>query len=301
MRKFLSSIKLQKVTILGFIAGSIFLLSGLGKLPNILAFQHLIVLYGFSYWQFLAPFIVLTEIAIGTALCLNIKLKQISLLAINMVIAFTGLYSYGYFVNDIIDCGCFGTLNIKTSPLIVYLRNFILIVILFTLWNKQNKDQRIAHWKKIIGWTILLPSVFIAGMTSRILPQKKYNHPFMNMPVQETPLSKFIPDSSSPKTLLSFMTYSCPHCINSIENFISYKQKGWVDTSICFILCNNDSQEIESTKLWQENFPEETFITLYQDSIKFVDAFPMSFYVENDTIHQIIIGEIPSPLLLLGH
>lgn len=301
MRKHLSSLKLQKATILGFISGGIFLLSGLGKLPNILSFQHLIVLYGFSYWQFLAPFIVITEIAIGTALCLNIKQKQISLLAIGMVIAFTGIYSYGYFANDIIDCGCFGTLHIKTSPLIVYLRNFILISILFTLCGAQNKDQRVAHWKKVIGWTILLPSIFIAGMTSSISPQKKYLHPFMNMPVQGTPLSKFIPDSNPPKTLLSFMTSSCPHCINSIENFISYKQKGWVDTSICFILSNNDSQEIEPKRLWQDNFPEQTFITLHQDSIKFVDAFPMSFYVENDTIHQIIIGELPSPLLLLKH
>lgn len=56
-------------TILGIIAGSVFLLSGLGKLSNIALFQALIGDYGFASLYMLGPLIVLVEIALGTTLC----------------------------------------------------------------------------------------------------------------------------------------------------------------------------------------------------------------------------------------
>lgn len=287
---------------LGILTGGVFLLSGLGKLSNVAIFQVLIADYGFVSLHVFAPLIVLSEITLGTALCLGIFRRQAAMLSFFMVLLFTLVYTYGYKTHGIVDCGCFGNVLSETKPFWVYLRNFALLLILGYLSVADNsikeKPSAIPQWKRILAWTIILPSVFIAGMTSFLRVPKPFIHPFEGLPLSQTELSYHVTTSGNKKILATFMSSRCPHCVNSISNYMSYKEKGWVDTSCCYILTQSEIDQDSLIERLHINYPELQWKELSRDSIGFVDALPTTFLIENDTIKKVLIGEIPSPLLL---
>ena len=73
------------------IVGTIFLLSGLGKIGNVLSFQYLIHSYGLGIANILAPFIILMEILLGTLLILDVSSKRISLVSIMVLLLLAAL------------------------------------------------------------------------------------------------------------------------------------------------------------------------------------------------------------------
>ena len=75
--------------ILGSILGIVFIISGIGKLYNIAAFQYLIIQYGFPTLHYLAPAIVIAEIVLGTLLVLGVMRKWTSLATILLLIIFS--------------------------------------------------------------------------------------------------------------------------------------------------------------------------------------------------------------------
>lgn len=289
------------IDIISIITGFVFLISGLSKIVNVFVFQNLIAEYGFPSLHVLAPFIVIAEITLGGALLLRIKTHLSALLSLVLLAFFTAAYTYGNISHGITDCGCFGNLIKTESPTLVYIRNIILIGASFYVFinTKSEEYKDIPSWRKSILLTILLPSIFISGMTSRILPHKKQEHPYQNKPLSKTTLI----DYAFPKKhneLVFFISYSCPHCLNSIENFKSYQEQKAVDTTLCYVLRNKNNPQNDSLR--------ETFINRFPDvifsetdsNIDFVSAYPTAFYIENDTIKQVIVGELPSPFVLLN-
>lgn len=289
------------VDIISIITGLVFLISGLSKIVDVFGFQNLIAQYGFPSLHILAPFIVIAEISVGCALLLHIKKRLSALLSLIMLVSFTAAYTYGNVTHGITDCGCFGNFIKTESPALVYIRNVLLIgASLFVFINtKSGKNKDIPSWKKSILLTILLPSIFLSGMTSRILPNKTQEHPYQNKPLQETTLKDYA-ISSKNKELILFISYGCPHCINSIENFKSYKEQNSVDTTLCYVLNDKENALNDSLKIaFTNHFPNVVFSEI-NPNLDFISAYPTAFYIEKDTIKQVIVGELPSPFVFFN-
>ena len=174
------------------IAGIIFLLSGLGKLNNVLGFQYLIVEYGLGGLNLLAPFIIITEILIGTLLIINVHAKSVSICAIILLCVFTTAFTYAYITHGITDCGCFGSyMPLQSTPANTYIRNTILLILLIYIIICEHDTTSIEKWKVITIITIMFSSTFVAGMTYKPFAFIEHHHPYENHAVNETPLSEY--------------------------------------------------------------------------------------------------------------
>lgn len=293
------SMKINSIPrILSILVGLIFLSSGFIKLLDVAAFQNLIIQYGLSFCQYLAPFIILLEIFLGLSFILNIMQRTTAILSLCMLLIFTGVYTYGYFVNSVEDCGCFANL-VKSTPTITYLRNFTLIsMLVYIIFFEQTASNSIAQWKVVILLTVMIPSIFAAGMTFRIKKYDKVTHPFEGKNVSETPLERFVGTDDKSKLVL-FMSYQCQHCWNSIENYKAYVENNFVDSVLCYALCTTTQSETDSLSLFfKESYPEIYCQEIVRDSVAFVEATPTAFFIENNRVTKIITGGLPSPFLL---
>ena len=90
-------------------------------------------------------------------------------------------------------------------------------------------------------------------------------------------------------------SYSCSHCMNSIENLKQYEKSGVVDKVIALTVNNNEKSE-KFMKLYEPNF--EIKHIEKKDFIKISNSFPRSFFIENDTLQFTLSGELPSAYVL---
>lgn len=284
--------------ILSIAVGIVFLFSGFMKLLDVAGFQNLIVQYGLGYFQYLAPLIVLIEILLGLALVLGIRQRITAIVSICMLLIFTGAFTYGYLVNSVEDCGCFGSL-VKSTPTITYIRNVILLVVLIiVLIIDKKSNQSISQWKEIIMLSVMIPSVFAAGFSFKISRHHTYKHPFEGKSILETPLKRYS-EVDSKRKLVLFMSYQCQHCWNSIENYKAYVEDGFVDTALCYAICNTTLSDKDSFALFfKESFPEVKCQEVVRDSINFVESTPTAFFIKDNRVEKIVIGGLPSPYLL---
>ena len=283
--------------ILSIFVGIVFLSSGVMKLLDVATFQNLIMQYGLSYLQYLAPLIILLEILLGLSLILNIIQRTTAILSLCVLLIFTGVYTYGYLVNSVEDCGCFAD-YVKSTPTITYLRNIILIAILvFIIFFEKKESNDIVQWKIVVLLSVMIPSIFAAGMTFHIEKHKNTTHPFEGKFVSETPLKRYVETDDKSKLVL-FMSYQCQHCWNSIENYKAYIENNFVDTTLCYALRSNQS-EVDSISLYfKESYPEIKCQDVIRDSVAFIESTPTAFFIENNRINKIVTGGLPSPFIL---
>lgn len=284
------------------IAGSIFVWSSLGKIGNIIGFQHLLADYGLTCLNTLAPFIVLLEIFIGVMLILDYRVKEFSVIAVLLLVVFTCAYSYAWIVNGVTDCGCFGQLSIvESTPLLTYIRNILLIILLILSFIYNCENIELASWKQITLITILVSASFVSGMTYKPFAFVQMSHPFESLNIEQTPLLPYRTIQSNGTELLLFMSYSCPHCINSIANFKAWKDDGAVDSAIAYIIVDSTDTSLDSLRNhFQECFASISTHEINTELVDFIDVLPMAFIVVNDTICQVIQGELPSHYLYLN-
>ncbi len=280
------------------IAGAIFIFSSLGKISNVIYFQHLIVEYGLANLNILAPFIILAEILIGVLLIFNIRPRVVNLCAMGMLVVFTIAFTYAWLSNGITDCGCFGQYMPTTySPWVTYIRNFILFILLGISYFTENDNQEIDNWKRISIYTIMFAATFVAGMTYKPFAFIERKHPFDHQPISQTDLKEYSQqlDSSS---LIMFFSYSCPHCVNSMENFKAWQSTGIVDNTIAYVVVDSANTSTDSLRMvFSQRYPLLKIHEINKETIDFVEAYPSSFVIYNDTIKHIIVGELPSPYL----
>ncbi|MBQ9417887.1 MAG: DoxX family protein [Bacteroidales bacterium] len=284
--------------VLSIIVGIVFIFSGLVKLLDVSAFQNLIIQYGLSLFQYLAPLIILLEILLGMALLLGIYQRITAIATICVLLVFTGAYTYGYLVNSVEDCGCFGSL-VKSTPALTYIRNVVLIAMLVVIaCLDKTVSNTVPQWKVVILLSVMVPSIFAAGMSFSIKRHYKDNHPFEGMNVTATPLKKYV-DADGKRKLVFFMSYSCQHCWNSIENYKSYVENGFVDTAVCYALSSSKQPKSDSTALFfKESYPEVNCQEVVRDSVPFIEATPAAFFIEDGRVTKIVTGGLPSPFLL---
>ncbi len=287
--------------IYAFIIGLFFLISGIGKVIDTASFSELIYQYGLGYLMVLSPLIALIEMLLGILLVLLIKPKSYSLFALVLLILFTISFAYGYFVHGITDCGCLGTLQpTNISPFFSFTRNLLLIIMALIVLIKYPKEEKeTAKWKKKLIVTVMVPALFLSGFTFEMPPfLKKDNssviHKLKNQSIQNTEFSNFIKTSYDSSYLIFCFSYTCPSCLNSIENLREYQKSNTVDSIVAFATGD------ESGKLsFYQNFSPDFYIKdIPLDSmLKLTHLFPTTFYVEHDSIKAVIEGELPSHVI----
>lgn len=280
------------------IAGLLFLLSGLGKIGNVIYFQNLIMEYGLSYLNILAPFIILAEILIGILLIFNIKTKIVSICAICLLLIFTGAFTYAWLANGITDCGCFGNyMPMPSSPLITYIRNIVLLVLLGIVFFRGTEIQSVENWKRVTIYTIMFTATFVAGMTYKPFAFIEHKHPFEQRPISQTNLKEYNQQVVG-SSLIMFFSYSCPHCINSMENFKAWQSTETVENTLAYVVVDSTNTNTDSLRMvFMQRYPSLEIHEVEKDRVDFVEAFPTSFVVRNDTIKHVIVGELLSPYL----
>lgn len=279
-----------------FAIGIVFLLSGLGKVVDVYAFQNLIVQYGFKPFNILAPAIAILEVVLGMLFLLRVGIKPISWMAFGLLLVFSAAYTYGYFVNGIADCGCFGPHLRIESPSFTYVRNLVLIAGCLYLIKCPVEAKPFDSWRMRVALTVFAPSLFLSGATFRYMPLKSYEHPFQGMQVDETALGRFV-KADGQKRIVSFISYDCPHCWNSIANFKDFENSKIVDEARAFVVVDN-AVESSHKDAFLRNFTDVPVIETPSGQTPFVDAYPTSFYVDGDTIRLVMIGTLPSPYVM---
>ncbi len=291
------NIYLSRISLI--VVGGVFVLSGLGKISDVFGFQQLIVDYGLNRFNYFAPFIILAEIFIGVCLIFNVYTKIIRVLGVVMLFVFTVAFTYAWRIHGITDCGCFGRyMPFRSSPLLVYLRNFTLLILLFISLKENGKiAETIKTWEIVTITTIMFSSVFLAGMSYRPFAFIEYQSPFIGKSVVQTPLSKYVVKCEKDSGLIMFFTYKCSHCTNSMENFSAWMRMGIVDNLCAVAVVDSLDERTDSLRcMFQSRFPiVKDVVEVDIRSVDFIDGFPCSYLFEGDTIREVIDGELCSP------
>jgi len=300
----LAAVVNKALRIICIIIGIVFIVSGVGKTVNTAAFGNLIVQYGLGWLQLSAPLVALMEIAVGVSLLLSIRPKTMLFISFGLLLMFTAAFTYGHLKNGITDCGCFGAFKVpQENILLVYARNVLLLVLslfaglCYPAHLEKNDDSKAAI---LLG--ILLPAIFVAGLTYRVPAsfRRTPSHVMLGKDIKETALYQYIQTDPDSSYLIFFYTYTCPHCLNSVENFKHFKRSATVDSAVSFALIDTDSGEnAKRRNYFTDNFGNfGTHEIVYTDTVhSFISVVPTAFYVKNDTIKYVIESQLPSPLL----
>ena len=290
----MSTEKLSKL--FSIVVGAVFLISGIGKSLATFDFVRLIMSYGFGDFSFAAPLIIWIEIIIGLALVFRLYPKLTSLVAMLFLILVSCIYVYGYFRHHITDCGCFGVVSSlnKMPPALIIIRNILLIIMLFVVYKQTG-----SHPYCLKQWMIAV-IICVVSITS-FFTGYNYYPPFISLGddinshyegklLTETLLSNFITTSNDSTYLLFVFSYTCPHCLNSIENLKQYEKAKIVD-KVVGIAAQDSVFEAIFKQNFQVEFPIKNYD--YQAVSSLSKGFPTAYYIKNNIIEKEIIGELP--------
>ena len=290
--------RLQKIAV--YLAGIVFLLSGIGKAMNVMLFQTLIHGYGFPYLDLLAPVIVWAELVLAFLLLVQERVKTVSLFCIGLLLLFTAVYTFGYTRQGITDCGCFGVIRLPDiAPVYVYIRNIVLLVLLNFIWltAEDNKSTWTRRRWMVFGCYMGI-ALFLTGMTYRpkaYLPEKE--HPLAGQLLANTPLADYVPNEGTACVLC--YSYRCNHCMNTMENFFAMQRYGRVDTIVAVAVVPDNDEQLDSVRTaFRQFYPQIGGLEIGAATLPDITAFPTSLLVENDTIKQVMVGELPNPYFI---
>jgi len=287
----------KRTKIYSIVAGIIFILSGIGKALFVSDFSDLIIQYGFAPFRSLAPAIVITEILTGLLLVFQIQRKKVAFAGLIIVIIFSIVYLYGYLQHGIKDGGCFGRISFLALPPVgIFIRNVILLYLLFDIWKRNEFQAKTHTWQKVTILIVMILASFTAGYSSlNGFTGNNYTQ-YQEKTIEENRLNEFISFSNDSTYLVFVFSYTCEHCLNSIENLKQYEKSGVVDKVIG--LTWNDSI---GEKNMRENFNPNFSITNYDPMtlFKITNRFPTAYYIKNNRIVLTIQGELPCSYVLL--
>ncbi len=276
--------------------GIIFIMSGITKAFDTDYFANIMASYGTTFLYTFAPVIIFCELLIGIALLFGVLQRQAIWCGIVMLLLFTLVYSYGYFFAGIKDCGCFGKLKILgVSPIAVYFRNAILLFgLVFVLRKLSFKKEFIPESIVISSSFLMYVVAFISGFTFTS-NNIWLNNNFKPVALSDHPLHNFVNTSMDSTYMVTVFSYTCPHCLNSIGNMEQYVSFGVVDKVIGIAVENPVEKEN-----FQKTFRPSFNIVEYPANLiaELTESYPVSFFVKQDTIINIISGEVPSAYLL---
>jgi hypothetical protein len=113
--------------------------------------------------------------------------------------------------------------------------------------------------------------------------------------VQNSALRDFVSTSKDSTYLVFAFMYSCPHCLNSIENLKQYEASGIVNKVIAVTLKDSIRDKF-FINTFKPNFTVQTYEP--QTLLRLTNNFPTSYYIQNDTVKLEIHGELPCGYVL---
>jgi uncharacterized membrane protein YphA (DoxX/SURF4 family) len=288
----------KSLQILSLLAGIVFLISGIGKSVAVYEFSQILAQYEFDVLRFFAPLVIVVEIVLGLLLFFNAWLKQTSLLALCFVAVLSLGYFYGYFFVNITDCGCFGYFSfLNLPPLFTFIRNFVLMGILLLIFLKSNNLRKSPDKNEILIMGCILCAVcFITGYT--FVEQKLDSTQYIAKEerIENSVLSEFLTTSKDSTYLVFVFSYSCPHCYNSIENLKQYERLGVADK----VLALSFTMDSTTMERFNDIFTPDFQIKNYPSKqlFRLSNQFPVSYYIQNNTIKFEIRGLLPCGYIL---
>ena len=260
-------------------------------------FANFLYKNGIAYqFAIFSPLISLFEIFAATSLLFNIYPRKIlkSLLIFVSVVSF--VYLYIYFSSNVETCNCFGShFDLFNTFAAIIIRNIILITAILFLIKNTKHNKKTEKTGLIFLFIILIFAAFINGY-SYTPPQKNATINTAESAVYSKVFDSynFSADSSY---MVMLMTYTCPHCINSIANANMYKGK-LVDQLI-FIGTGN-YKKLE--KLKQNILFNGIIINISsKDMAALTNKFPVFLFIRNNKIVHIHSGELPSFITFRQH
>ncbi len=282
------------------VVGVFFVVSGFSKAIDTTAFSNLIGSYGFPFLSFMAPFMVVVEIALGVSLLLLLNPRRDTLIALLFLIMFTAAFAFAHFHNGINDCGCYGKLRPSSwGPVESFIQNACLILICITVRLKYPKDEAtgsVGAWKKGLMLSMVLAGMFISGLTFSMpagIDGLTHKSKFKNQNIKNTELANYVKTQPGKTYMIFCFSYTCTHCWNSFANVQGFKKTGTVD-SVIALAVGDDSSRIFFNQNFQPDFNIRTLSVEAFDKIS--TSYPIGFYVKNDTIKYVIEGEVPSSM-----
>ena len=284
--------------VLRFIVGTVFMLSALLKASGTAEFADLMGEYGFVWFGYAAPFLILIELLSGLLLIFNIRPRAVSLLTIFFILGVSSIYLYGVLGRGITNCGCFGPLTwLNSKSWVTFIRNGVLICLLISSIIKPQQETK---WSSPILICISIVSIlvmFMCGYSFRGAKCLKKEHkPFQPYPASETKLSEHIifhPDSTY---FVYAFSYGCPYCLNSIGNVTQYKSMGMAD-KIIGLAIRDPKQKERFNRLFQVDFEirEISEFQMYQ----ITSTLPAAYLIRHDSVVKRQVGIVVSPALLV--
>jgi uncharacterized membrane protein YphA (DoxX/SURF4 family) len=273
--------------------GALLLLSAFAKAGDSAAFVNLLVQYGFSALAWAAPLITVVEAAAGIGLLLNIYPKQLSLLSMIMILVFSLSFLYAYLFRNVTDCGCFGEIKIlKLSPQGTFIRNALLLLLLYVSWRFSDKPAGISRQKQVVAVIAVVCAGFFAGYSFSSGSPKAHRaiHPMYQRAVNETVLPQLTPISPDSTYVIFIFSYRCDGCWNYFENVKRYHDTPIADRMVVFAAGRDSSETFKNYFHPDFEIHETDEKTLTQ----LTQAVPVMFYISGDTVRHVIQGTIPA-------
>ena len=289
-----------------FLLGSFYLFSGTIKIIDIDNFLYLIRSYNIRLFIYFAPIIPVVEITIGILMILRKRIKETVLFSVILLVFFTAIFAYGHFAHHISDCGCFGGIDfLKMSPVVFFLRNGLLTSFSLHLYFSSLKIKNDTAFKLphvFIIALIILFSALCVGVRINIKDYLKarpytytnidqyHTNEFLNKNINETVLSKYVSTSEDSTYLVFIFSYKCPHCLSSSIKLNNYLKKDGIDKVIGLTKgTRGEKRFFESNIKPKFNYKNLRYIEMSE----ITGFFPLTFFIENDTIRYKIKGALP--------
>ncbi len=292
----------KRTEIESYILGLIFLISGFIKSTNATLFISTIETYNIGALTIFTPLVIIIEVYLGLLFILDKHKSHIAIIGGLFLFSVSAIFLYGWLFNGITDCGCFGKLSFfDDSPWFTLFRNIFLICLCFDIYynNKNIKFQKFIslNLKKCTITCAISLCAFMSGYTSKAIRIKSPKQ-FEPIPINSSHLSNLISTSPDSTYLIFAFSYKCPHCINSISNLNHYEKSGIVDKVIAIASENKQIQD-EFYRFFNPTFNIEH--TEKQNLQKLTKTFPIAFFIRNDSIVDVVSGELPSAFLFKSH
>jgi hypothetical protein len=221
-------------TVIRFILGAIFIVSGTAKAVDTQAFIGLIQGYDIGFLAYAAIIIPPLEIILGLFLWFNIETKISALIMMISTLLFTAVFLEVYLTKGIEDCGCFGSIKfLQMPPWATVLRNVIIISGSYFLYRFPPAESPTYRNYK-------LAAIVLVGLVAFTASSVSYSNPFINkkainnqdltgLDVSATFLNRF--KKFDPKKRYAVFLYSptCFHCWDATANIKSLAESKFVD------------------------------------------------------------------------
>lgn len=278
-------------------AGVVLLVSGFAKALDAAAFSRTLTLYGPETLRFAAPVVVLAELALGLALLLGFRLRRTGCLATLFLAGVTAAFAYGVLFRGVGDCGCFGSESpLNVPPVAAFLRNAALLVLTGVVWLRGGDDATCGPALRRTFLAAMSTGAFICGYSFRTVgdPGRRLHYEPAADAVAETPLAQLLTTHSDSTYLIFAFSYTCPHCLNSIENLKRYEPAGAVDR----VLALAPEHPVAEARFREEFRPEFGVRSLPAEEVfRLTNAFPAAYFVRRDTVRAVLTGELPAAML----